>query len=217
MTDLLSVLAIAKRLNIPESTARYYVRKFDDFLPSVGDGRGKRYREGALEILQVVVDMAKDNRSSTDIANHLRQQFPVNIKVNSDHYQQSLTSYYQDSQGDLPAIFKDFLTLHAEIINKSLLKDQALIEKDRALERARDNIDAQAQELDQARATITKARNELQRLFKVKQDAEAKGNALMEQQAKIERKDKELEAIRVENERLKRLRWWERLFQWRGI
>ena len=75
MTDLLSVLAIAKRLNIPESTARYYVRKFDDFLPSVGDGRGKRYREGALEVLQIIVDMAKDNRSSTDIVNHLKQQF----------------------------------------------------------------------------------------------------------------------------------------------
>jgi|WetSurSiteA1Bulk_404760.scaffolds.fasta_scaffold106529_1 hypothetical protein len=130
MSDLLSVLAIAKRLNIPESTARYYCRQYADFLPSVGDGRGKRYREGALEILQIVVDMAKDNRSSTDIASHLRQQFPVNIPSASDHQQQSLTSYYQ---AELPSVLKDFLSIHTEIISKSLAKDQALIEKDKII------------------------------------------------------------------------------------
>lgn len=160
MTDLLSVLAIAKRLNIPESTARYYCRQYADFLPTVGDGRGKRYREGVLEILQVVVDMAKDNRSSTDIASNLRQQFPVNIPSASDHQQQSLTSYYQ---AELPSVFKNFLTLHAEIINKSLAKDQALLEKDKVI---------------------------------------------ASQQAEIDR-------LKMENERLKQLRWWERLFRWR--
>ncbi|MDQ1276913.1 MAG: hypothetical protein QG641_3019 [Candidatus Poribacteria bacterium] len=212
MTDLLSVLAIAKRLNIPESTCRYYCRQYDDFLPSVGEGRGKRYKEGALEIIQIVVDMAKDNRSSIDIASHLRQQFPVNIPSASDHYQQSLTSYYQGSQADLPAIFKDFLTLHAEIINKSLLKDQALIEKDKALDRAKENISAQAQELSEARAAITKARSELQRLLEIKQDAEQKAKVVIEQQAALKARERELEALRAENEKLKRLKWWERLF-----
>ncbi len=144
MTDLLSVLAIAKRLNILESTARYYCRQYADFLPSVGDGRGKRYKEGALEVLQVVVDMAKDNRSSTDIASHLRQQFPVNIPSASDHQQQSLTSYYQ---GELP-ILKDFLALHAEIINKSLAKDQALIDKDKELAKIQQENDRLRSEND---------------------------------------------------------------------
>ena len=138
MTDLLSVLAIAKRLNIPESTARYYCRQYADFLPTVGDGRGKRYREGALEILQIVVDMAKDNRSSTDIASHLRQQFPVNIKVAVDPHQQSLASYYQ---GELPSVFKDFLSLHAEIVNKSLLKDQLIFEQAALLEQKNKEIE----------------------------------------------------------------------------
>jgi hypothetical protein len=138
MTDLLSVLSIAKRLNIPESTARYYCRQYADFLPSVGDGRGKRYREGALEILRVVVDMAKDNRSSTDIASHLRQQFPVNIPSASDHQQQSLTSYYQ---AELPSVFKDFLTLHAEIINKSLAKDKLILEQSAIIEHKNNEID----------------------------------------------------------------------------
>jgi len=212
MTDLLSVLTIAKRLNIPESTARYYCRQYADFLPSVGDGRGKRYREGAIEILQIVVDMAKDNRSSTDIASLLRQQFPVNMPSASDHYQQSLTSYYPGSQGDLPTIFKDFLTLHAEIINKSLLKDQALIEKDKELAAVRSSLATNSAELDQARATIMKARSELQNLLQVKQDAEHKARALMEREAQIERKNKELAEIREKLERA-RLPWYRKLFR----
>ena len=148
MTDLLSVLSIAKRLNIPESTARYYCRQYADFLPSVGDGRGKRYREGAIEVLQVVVDMAKDNRSSTDIASHLRQQFPVNIPSASDHQQQSLASYYQ---GEFPSVFRDFLSIHAEIINKSLAKDQALIEKDKVILEQKTKLDRLKAELERAR------------------------------------------------------------------
>jgi hypothetical protein len=151
MTDLLSVLTIAKRLNIPESTCRYYCRQYTDFLPSVGDGRGKRYKEGALEVLQIVVDMAKDNRSSTDIASNLRQQFPVNITSASDHHQQSLASYYQ---GELPSVLRDFLTLHAEIINKSLLKDQALIEKDKALLEQLAIIEQKNKEIDELKARL---------------------------------------------------------------
>jgi DNA-binding transcriptional MerR regulator len=211
MTDLLSVLTIAKRLNIPESTCRYYCRQYADFLPSVGDGRGKRYKEGAIEVLQIIVDMAKDNRSSTDIASHLRQQFPVNIPSSSDHYQQPLTSYYQGSQADLPAIFKDFLTLHAEIINKSLLKDQALIEKDKDLAAVRSALDANSAELDQARETISKARNELQRLLQVKQDAEQKAKVVLDQQEELKAREIELEDLRAEVGRLSRP-WWRRWF-----
>ena len=86
-------------------------------------------------------------------------------------------------------------------------------QRDKALEQAKGNISAQAQELAEARATITKARSELQRLFEVKQDAEAKGKALLEQQAALKARERELEALRVDNERLKRLKWWERLFR----
>lgn len=102
--------------------------------------------------------------------------------------------------------------------------------KDKALEQAKENISVQAQELaavrsaldtnsaelDQARATIMKARNELQRLLKIKQDAEQKAKVVLDQQNELEAKERDLAKIRAENERLKQLRWWERLFRWRG-
>ena len=95
-----------------------------------------------------------------------------------------------------------------------LLEYKAGIEyRDKALEQAKGNISAQAQELDQARTTIIKARSELQRLMEIKQDAEQKGKMVLEQQEALELRERELEALRAENERLKRLRWWKRLFR----
>jgi len=82
-----------------------------------------------------------------------------------------------------------------------LLEYKAGIEyRDKALEQAKGNISGQAQELaavrsaldtnsaelEKARSTITKARSELQRLFEVQRDAEAKGKALLDQQAALE-------------------------------
>jgi excisionase family DNA binding protein len=84
--------------------------------------------------------------------------------------------------------------------------------KDKALEQAKENMSAQAQELAEARVTITKARSELQNLLQIKQDAEQKAKVVLDQQAVLEAKERELEALREENERLKRLKWWERLF-----
>jgi multidrug efflux pump subunit AcrA (membrane-fusion protein) len=94
-----------------------------------------------------------------------------------------------------------------------LLEYRAGIEsRDKALEQAKGNINAQAQELAEARATITKARSELQQLLMVKQDAEAKGKALLDQRAALEAKERELAKIRAEVERL-RLPFWKRIFK----
>jgi DNA repair exonuclease SbcCD ATPase subunit len=108
-----------------------------------------------------------------------------------------------------------------------LLEYRAGIEsRDKALEQAKGNISAQAEELttvksaldannselEQAKSTITKARNELQRLMEIKQDAEQKAKVVLNQQEALEAKERELAEIRAENEQLKRLRWWERLF-----
>ena len=77
-------------------------------------------------------------------------------------------------------------------------------------------LDANSAELDQAKTTIAKARNELQRLLEAKRDAELKAITILDQQAALKQREKELDNLRAENERLKRLRWWERLFR-RGI
>jgi DNA-binding transcriptional MerR regulator len=75
------------------------------------------------------------------------------------------------------------------------------------------DLQAKDEELIEARVIISKARSELEKMVELKRDAEAKAKALLEQQAKTEAKEKELAEIRAENERLKRLKWWNRLFR----
>jgi len=76
----------------------------------------------------------------------------------------------------------------------------------------RSALDANSVELAEAKATITKARSELHNLLQIKQDAEAKGKALLDQQAELQARERELEALRAENEML-RLPWWKKLFR----
>ncbi|WP_081904367.1 MerR family transcriptional regulator [Brevibacillus thermoruber] len=49
---LLTIAEIAKQLDIPESTARFYRDRFEAFVPSVGEGRKKRYLPEAAEVLR---------------------------------------------------------------------------------------------------------------------------------------------------------------------
>jgi excisionase family DNA binding protein len=80
------------------------------------------------------------------------------------------------------------------------------------LSAVRSELDNNSHELDQARETISKARNELQRLLQVQQESEQKARALMDREVQIERKNKELEALMAENERL-RVPWWKKLLK----
>ncbi|MBJ7939533.1 MerR family transcriptional regulator, partial [Bacillus cereus] len=49
---LLTISQIAKELQIPESTARYYRDRFINYIPFVGKGRAKKYRPETVEILR---------------------------------------------------------------------------------------------------------------------------------------------------------------------
>ncbi|MDM5292335.1 MerR family transcriptional regulator [Peribacillus simplex] len=48
--QLLTMAQIAKKLNLAESTARFYRNRFEDYIPSVGEGRKKRYRPETIEV-----------------------------------------------------------------------------------------------------------------------------------------------------------------------
>ncbi|MFF3101167.1 hypothetical protein [Viridibacillus arvi] len=49
--QLLTMVHIAKQLNLAESTARLYRDRFENFNPSVDEGRKKRYKPKTVEVL----------------------------------------------------------------------------------------------------------------------------------------------------------------------
>lgn len=77
---LLTIAEIAKQLDIPESTARFYRDRFESFVPSVGEGRKKRYLPEAADVLRLIAEGFKRNATATEIEEALSLEFPRTVE-----------------------------------------------------------------------------------------------------------------------------------------
>ena len=78
---LMTIAEIAKELHLPESTARYYRDGFIDYVPSVGEGRKKRYRPETVEILRFIAEGFKRKLTAIEIEDGLSQMFSRNLEI----------------------------------------------------------------------------------------------------------------------------------------
>jgi len=72
---LLTIAEIAQELKLPESTVRYYRDRFADFIPTVGRGRGRKYKPEALEVLRFIAEGLRNDLTALFI----RQELPQNL------------------------------------------------------------------------------------------------------------------------------------------
>jgi DNA-binding transcriptional MerR regulator len=82
---MLTIAEIAKRLDQPESTIRSWRDKYDDFIPSAGDGRKRRYKDGALQVFQSIAVMAAEGLTARDIAERLSGSHTRVIEIRSNN------------------------------------------------------------------------------------------------------------------------------------
>lgn len=80
---LLTIADIARRLSLPESTARYYCKRFAAFMPTVGDGRRRRYRVETLTIIEAIIEAMHTARTASAVEAILARRFPRNAAVQS--------------------------------------------------------------------------------------------------------------------------------------
>lgn len=78
---LLTIAELATRFSLPESTARYYCKRFLDYLPHVGEGKRRRYRSGAVAVFAIVLEEMKKNKNAMAVEAVLSSKFPKNIAV----------------------------------------------------------------------------------------------------------------------------------------
>ncbi|MEW5947051.1 MAG: MerR family transcriptional regulator, partial [bacterium] len=79
MSRLLTLKEIAKQLNVPESSLRKYREIFEDFMPGVGSGRGRRYREDAVVIFQDIRRLREDEHMPWEaVTVKLAEKYPMN-------------------------------------------------------------------------------------------------------------------------------------------
>jgi DNA-binding transcriptional MerR regulator len=75
---LYSIAAVARHLDVPESTLHYWKNRFRDHLPSLGEGRGRRFRVESLEIFRAIAEGLGRGLSVAEVKADLAGRFPVN-------------------------------------------------------------------------------------------------------------------------------------------
>lgn len=96
--SLLSIADISRRFTLPESTTRYYCKRFATFIPSVGEGRRRRYRPETLEVIAAILDQMQRSRTAVAVEEVLQSRFPSNVPAVADTT--ALTESSQPSRSD---------------------------------------------------------------------------------------------------------------------
>ena len=76
--SLLSIADISRHFSLPESTTRYYCKRFAAFIPSVGEGRRRRYRKETLEVVAAILEEMQKSRTAAAVETALDARFPRN-------------------------------------------------------------------------------------------------------------------------------------------
>lgn len=83
---LLSIADISRHFSLPESTTRYYCKRFAAFIPSVGEGRRRRYRRETLDVIAAILEQMQKSRTAAAVEEALQAQFPRNaLAVSNEH------------------------------------------------------------------------------------------------------------------------------------
>jgi len=86
-SDLLTISAIAKRLKLPESSVRFYRDKYTAFIPTTGEGRKKRYRSEALDVIGYIASQSRAGVPSDILEQGLVERFPMDAEPQQETQQ----------------------------------------------------------------------------------------------------------------------------------
>ncbi len=97
--NLLSLADIARHFSLPESTARYYCKRFSGFMPIHGEGRRRRYGKDALAVVAMVLEHMRAGKTANVIEGILYQHFACTTEPVV-----SVEKVTQDVQGYDPSV-----------------------------------------------------------------------------------------------------------------
>lgn len=72
---MLTIAEFAKRYDLPESTARFYCKRFRDFLPHSGQGKRRRYHEESLPVFEAILQGMGQEKNAALVEEFLTRRF----------------------------------------------------------------------------------------------------------------------------------------------
>ena len=129
--ELLTIKAIAQKLDLAESTCRYFRDRFPEYMPAVQHGRRKLYRPEALQVFKVIAEETQKRRSAEEIAERLSSLFAVNIEQSAETQKQSAAEQQKDLIEFNAGYTGLFMAMNDEIqfLRDQVKRQQAYIEE----------------------------------------------------------------------------------------
>lgn len=107
---LLTIAELARNLDLPESTTRYYCNRFAAHLPSVGEGRRRRYKPEALEKLRTIAATMRRDKNA----------YAVDLALRNEEGDPSAPAPIQPQALATTALFAEQVLTHMESQTKAL-------------------------------------------------------------------------------------------------
>ncbi len=116
MDKTFSITEIARHFSLPESTARYYCKRFASFLPIHGEGRRKRYGEKSLELIASIIEYMKQGKTASMVEEELCARFPRVMDVSVEN---SAENYARSSAGSVSEVVGKEIVAHSSYVEVS--------------------------------------------------------------------------------------------------
>lgn len=164
---LLSIVDIARHFSLPESTARYYCKRFSSFIPCCGEGRRRRFRTEVIPIIQTVLEVMRSSRTASAVEEELSRLYPRNAESATTlctSVSPALPAAAESGlavQGDLPALAVQLLQQQSHALESIGSALQMMVRRQEQLDALADQAQAAAEENALLRQEVGKLRQQL--------------------------------------------------------
>jgi DNA-binding transcriptional MerR regulator len=120
---------ISGQLDIPESTVRYWRDRYQEYIPTTGQGRKKRFQPDALEVFQFLSDVTQTLTSADDIVRALSDRFSQIVEVSLEGTAEQQQNNNNAATQQLPVPANDFMPMVRDIVG-SIVEPLQIIAKE---------------------------------------------------------------------------------------
>lgn len=123
MKEWLDVMQLAEQTNLPDSTVRRYLMKFNEFFSYKGGKRSRRYESSAIRVLLRIKALYAEGFESSEVAKTLIEEFPVVVAGEQTEADLNSSGLPALATAEDMADLKEALEKHNEL-NRLLLQNQ---------------------------------------------------------------------------------------------
>ncbi len=166
-SGLLTLADISRHFNLPESTTRYYCKRFAAYLPIHGEGRRRRYGEGSLDVVAAILKHMKSGKNANAVEKELAQNYARTTDVYVPAVQNNPIAQTSETANPLDA------NIALKLLEQQSTAMQSIAQSLSILANQQEYINDLTTAAKEATEENTQLRNEVMRLKTVISSAEA--------------------------------------------